>query len=253
MCYDIKAQLEGQLRRAMRRGDEHAVYEIKLQLERHTDLPLFHASGFQHPKLLIYTNESPDVPVISQWGLVPVWAKSKEDIWNKTLNARGETIFEKASFKNSAKKKRCIIQVDGFYEHHHQNKETFPYFISRKDGEPLSLAGLWNEWTDKATGEVQNTFAIVTTEANPMMEIIHNNPRAKGPRMPVILPEELEDKWLAGYDDELIKQAVEGLIKPFPEAELQAHTVGRLRGKNAMGNVEEVDEIFEYEGVKAEY
>lgn len=56
-----------------------------------------------------------------------------------------------------------------------------------------------------------------------------------------------------GYDDDLVKQAVEGLIKSFPESELQAHTVDRLRGKHALGNVEGANELFEYEEVKAEY
>lgn len=253
MCYDISTQLYTQLKRAERDQDEHAIREIKEKLSRETDLPLFHATGFQHPKLLIYTNESPNYPVVSQWGLVPFWAKDKMDIWNKTLNARGETIFEKTSFKNSAKKKRCIIHIDGFFEHHHHGKETIPYYIKRKGGESIALAGLWNEWTDKETGKVLNTFTIVTTEGNPMMAKIHNNPKLKGPRMPVILPKELEDKWLQGYEDELLQQAVEGLIESFPESELEAHTVAKLRGKNAIGNVPEAIEPFEYEDVQNEF
>jgi hypothetical protein len=73
MCYDIQAQLETQLKKAMRDFDEHAIAEIKLKLERFTNHPIHHSSGFQHPKLLIYTNESPYKPVVSQWGLVPQW------------------------------------------------------------------------------------------------------------------------------------------------------------------------------------
>ena len=253
MCYDIKTHLESQLGRAKRKGNWDALYEIILKLERKTDLPLFHASGFEHPKLLIYTNESPDVPTISQWGLVPISAKAKEAIWNRTLNAKGATLFQKAPFKNSAKRKRCIIHVDGFYEHHYHDSGKIPYFISRKDRQPLSLAGLWNEWIDKTTGRVHHTFAIVTTDANAMMEKIYNNPRTKGPRMPVIIPEELEDEWLAGYDDKLVKQAIYRLIKPFPESELQAHTVGKVRGEHSLGNVMEANAFFEYEGIRAEY
>jgi len=253
MCYDVNAQLESQLKRAMRDADEHAIREIKEKLVRETDLPLFHVTGFQHPKMFIYTSESPNYPVVSQWGLVPFWAKDKKDIWNKTLNARGETIFELNSFKRSAKDKRCIICINGFYEHHHHGKETVPYYISRKDGHPISLAGLWNEWTDPETGEMLNTFSIVTTEGNPMMAEIHNNPKLKGPRMPVILPDELEDAWLEPYRDELDQKRLEELLQPYPEAELTAHTVAKLRGKNAIGNQPEATDYFEYDDVKVEY
>ncbi|WP_235915000.1 SOS response-associated peptidase [Flagellimonas ochracea] len=179
--------------------------------------------------------------------------KGQKDIWNKTLNARGETIFEKNSFKKSARDKRCIICIDGFFEHHHHGKETIPYYISRKDGQPISLAGLWNEWTDPETGEVLNTFSIVTTEGNPMMAKIHNNPKLIGPRMPVILPDELEDKWLIEVKDELDIKELEELLKPFPESEIKAHTVGKLRGKYAVGNQQEATDYFEYEGVNEEY
>ena len=86
-----------------------------------------------------------------------------------------------------------------------------------------------------------------------MMATIHNNPKLKGPRMPVILPEELEDKWLHSYDDELVQQAVGGLIEKYPECNMQAHSVGKLRGKNAIGNVPEALEVFEYDNVPVEY
>ena len=66
-----------------------------------TDLPLYHASGFSHPELLIYTNESPEFSMVATWGLVSHWVRDEEQLkktWNNMLNARGETIFEKPSF-----------------------------------------------------------------------------------------------------------------------------------------------------------
>ena len=141
MCYDIKASYEAQLSRAKRKGDFVAVEEILEKLIPFTDLPLHHVSGFTHPKLLIYTNESPEFPIVATWGLVPHWVRDdiqKKKIWNTTLNARGETIFEKPSFKQSAKNNRCIIYIDGFYEHHHFNKKTYPFFIQRKDEKPIA-------------------------------------------------------------------------------------------------------------------
>lgn len=250
MCYDIKAGLDAQLKRARRYGDEKAVREIEQQLIPFTDLPIFHANGFQHPRLLIYTDDQPKRPVVATWGLVPFWVKDNEQrkkLWNNTLNARGETIFEKPSFRTSARNNRCIIYVDGFYEHHHFNKATYPFHIYRKDGEPLALAGLWSEWVDKDTGEILKTFSIVTTEGNPLLARIHNNPRLRGPRMPLILPDELEDAWLNPVHDDLDIKGLQELIRSYPEEELEYHTVTRLRGKEYPGNVPEISDPVKYE------
>lgn len=250
MCYDIKASLEAQLNRAKRRNDSQAIEEIIEKLAPLTDLPIYHISGFSHPELLIYTDRSPIFPEVATWGLVPHWVKDNEQLkklWNNTLNARGETIFEKPSFRNSAKNNRCIIYVDGFYEHHHFDGNTYPFYISRKNKEPLALAGLWSEWKDQETNGVTNTFSIVTTSGNEMMGRIHNNPKLKEPRMPLILAEEFEDKWLAKIDSELDIKGIQELIQEFPQEELVAHTVGKLRGKQYAGNVEEISDEVIYE------
>lgn len=250
MCYDIKASLEAQLKRARRSNDQQAIAEIMERLVPLTDLPIYHASGFTHPEVLIYTDRSPYFPEVATWGLVPHWVKDNEQRkkqWNNTLNARGETIFEKPSFRTAAKNSRCIVYVDGFYEHHHFGGKTYPYFIYSKNEEPLALAGLWSEWKDPETGGVINTFSIVTTEANSMMERIHNNPKLKQPRMPVILPRELENQWLNPIADDLDIQSIQELIKKYPDEELQAHTVTRLRGKEYQGNVEGISKKVVYE------
>jgi putative SOS response-associated peptidase YedK len=241
MCYDIKASLEAQLTRAQREQDYQAIEEIMEKLIPLTDLPIHHASGFSHPELLIYKDQSPNFPEVATWGLVPHWVKDDEQrkkLWNRTLNARGETIFEKPSFRTSAKNNRCIIYVDGFYEHHHFKGKTYPFYIHRKDNKPMALAGLWSLWKNDETGGSSNTFTIVTTQGNPLLAKIHNNPKLKEPRMPLILPTALEDKWLEHIDDELEQHAIENLIQSYPEEELTAHTVTRLRGKEYRGNVE---------------
>ena len=250
MCYDIKTNLEAQLSRANRKLDSQAVKEIKENLIPLTNLPVYHTTGFSHPKLLIYTDRSPWFPEVSTWGLVPHWVKDKKqvkELWNKTLNARGETIFEKPSFRESAKHKRCIIYVNGFYEHHHLGGKTFPFYIHQKNDKPLALGGLWSEWIDQETGEILNSFSIVTTAGNKMLAKIHNNPKLEGPRMPLILPQELEDKWLEPVEDELDVKSIQELIKDYPDEELDAYTVRRLRGKEYMGNIEKVSEPFQYE------
>ncbi len=249
MCYDIQASLEAQLKRAKHYGNEKAIKDIEEKLVPITDLPLYHTQGQSHKKLFVYTDEDPKKPTVSTWGLVPSWVKDNEQLkkfWNNTLNARGETIFEKPSFRNSAKNKRCLIYVDGFYEHHHFDKKTYPFYIYREDKEPMILAGLWNEWTDKETGEILNTFSIVTTEGNTLLSKIHNNPKLKGPRMPVILPDEIADDWLKPINDELDQKTIEELIQPYPNDELEYHTVDRLRGKAYLGNKKGISDKFEY-------
>lgn len=249
MCYDIKASLEAQLKRALRRGDEEAAAQIREELIPHTDLPLFHASGFSHPRLLIYTDEDPDFPVAATWGLVPHWvhdAQQQKKLWNQTLNARGETIFEKPSFRRAAESNRCLLYVDGFYEHHHHGGHTYPYYIHRQDGRPMALACLYSDWRDPAGGAPMTTFSIVTTEGNKMLARIHNNPKLEGPRMPLILPDELADRWLQPLHEARDRDELEALIRPYPEEELASHTVARLRGKEYPGNVPEISEPVGY-------
>lgn len=247
MCYDIKASYEAQLKHARHKGDLKAVEEILERLIPLTDLPIHHASGFSHPELLIYTDRSPDFPEVATWGLVPHWVKDEEQLkksWNNTLNARGETIFEKPSFRESALHHRCILYVDGFYEHHHFKKNTYPFFISKKDNNPMALACLYSEWKNPNGQNKMNTFSIVTTKGNSLLAKIHNNPKLKGPRMPLILSDGLADKWL---NDELDEEQIQALIQSYPEDELKAHTVAKLRGKAYPGNVEGVSEEVVYE------
>ncbi|MGD9928733.1 MAG: SOS response-associated peptidase [Mangrovibacterium sp.] len=235
MCYDLRTKYKTQLERYKYWNEKFKEYE-KIIDDRGPNL--FHASGFQHPQIFIYTNQEPYFPVQSTWGLLPSWAKETK-IWNQTLNARGETIFEKPSFRESAKSKRCSIYIDGFFEHHHFKGKTYPYYIFNKDESPMIFAGLWNDWADKATGEIINTFSIVTTTGNPMMAKIHNNPKLEGPRMPLILEEDYTNNWLKTINSDSDKQMIQDLITPYNQDKMTSYTVGSLRGKNAVGNVPE--------------
>ena len=253
MSYDIKASLESQLKRAKRNNDVAAILEIEQKLAPYTDLPAHHKSGFAHPKLLIYTAQDPFKPIIAHWGLIPHWVKDsvlKNKLWNSTINARGETIAEKPSFRDAFKSKRCLVYVDGFFEHHHQDGEAYPFFIYNQDQSPICMAGLWSEWTDRQSGEVWTSFSLVTTKANEMMTKIHNNPKAKEARMPVLLNEQEAELWLhADPRNPEQKVALDALIRPWEEGELNAHPVAKLRGKSYPGNVPEITEPFQYEAL----
>jgi putative SOS response-associated peptidase YedK len=252
MCYDTKSGLKLSLKYAKHRGDDPA--EIA-ELERLIKLFTFsfekhyHVSGFAHPQLMVFTNEKPFVPQGYVWGLIPHWIKDKPSAnitANQTLNARAETIFEKPAFRQSARNKRCLIYVDAFYEHHHAFGKTFPYHVSMKDGSPLSLAGLWDEWVNKETGEIVSTCSIITTTANKTMSRIHNHPKLEGPRMPVILPKDKQNEWLSEFEtDEDIKRLTD-LLVPFDDELLEAYTVRRLKGKEATGDNENAEKEYVY-------
>jgi putative SOS response-associated peptidase YedK len=259
MCYSGQSVTKHQIDYARQRGDFDEVARLE---RRYYDNDLgnpnwdfqmnWYADGFSHPKLLCYTNQEPLKPQALIWGLIPGWTKTFADgkkFWNNTLNARGETIFEKPSFKNSAKNKRCLVYLDAFYEHHHFGKGTIPFRMQAKDSSPLPIAGIWEEWVDKTTGEILKTVSIVTTEGNAMMSKIHNNAAAEmGPRMPVILPKEKQDEWLVDCKTEVDQKYVQSQVKPIDTDYLTAYTVGKLKGKDAVGNRPEVIEKVEYEG-----
>jgi putative SOS response-associated peptidase YedK len=238
-----------QLRRAILDGNKAGIEEInkKLSVFSPDEIELNHVSGFSHPRLLIYGQDEPYNPKIATWGLVPNWVKNlaqRDKLWNQTLNARSETLFDKPSFKDSAENGRCLIYLQGFYEHRHHKGKTFPYYIHLKNRDLFAVAGLYSAWKAPETNEEVLTFSIVTTSANPLMAKIHNNPKLKEPRMPLILPQELENDWLKPINDPMDRELLLELVHPYHEEEMEAHTVGKLRGKEALGNVPEaVDEV----------
>lgn len=125
-----------------------------------------------------------------RWGLVPFWAK-EPSIGNRMINARAETVAEKPSYRNAYKHRRCLVLADGFYEWQRGGEVKVPYFISLASGEPFGLAGIWENWTDKETGESLQTTSLITTDANDFMAPLHH-------RMPVILEASTATEWLAG-------------------------------------------------------
>ncbi len=176
-------------------------------------------NGFTHPTLPVVTNEQSDTIQFYSWGLIPAWASAEktDELSNLTLNAKAETIFEKPSFKDSIMTKRCLVLVDGFYEWRHEGKTKIPYYISLKNNETFALAGLWSKWTDPISQTPKFTFSIITTEANPLMEYVHNSKK----RMPLMLTKEAETQWL---QNNLSKTDIINLMKPFDESLMKADT-----------------------------
>jgi len=244
MCYTAQYLLEKALKRARHYGVREDVVKYEEELRYFKNL--YVVSGFSHPQLIIYTNTAPYHPILSQWGLIPHWVKSfdqAKDLRNKTLNAKGETLFDKPSFRDAVKNHRCLIPASGFYEYYHYNKKAYPFFICRKDHEPLMLAGLWSIWHNKETNKHMNTCSIVTTQANILLKQLHNNPNIKEPRMPLILSADKEEAWLLMTN----KNQLEQILKPFPAHELTAYPVQKITGTGSVGNIPAASQPYAYE------
>ena len=156
------------------------------------------------------------------WGLIPMWAKDPE-IGNRLINARGETLAEKPSFRGSYRHKRCLILSDGFYEWKAfgSRKTKTPYYIHMQDRKPFAIAGLWDHW-ESPDGSSVKSCTIITTTPNDLMESIHD-------RMPVILHPRDYAKWLNPAPQ--TPENLQPLIKPFPTEAMTAYPVSILVNK----------------------
>lgn len=151
-----------------------------------------------------------------KWGLIPHWAKDKS-IGNKMINARGETLLEKVSFKDAFRRRRCLIPTNGFYEWFKAGKVKKPYRIGLKESEIFSFAGLWDTWQDLANNVI-NSFTIITVEPNQLVAPIHD-------RMPVILAKEDENRWLNPKEEIPNLQL---LLKPYPDELMDMYEISTL-------------------------
>lgn len=152
-----------------------------------------------------------------RWGLIPSWAKD-DSMASRLINARAETLTEKPSFRDSFKKRRCLIIADGFYEWKKTGQEKIPYYIRLKSKAPFAFAGLFDHW-EAPEGKMLTTCTIITTQANELMSSLHE-------RMPVILPREQYELWL----DQSVKNqnALLDMLSPYPADLLEAYPVSRL-------------------------
>ena len=182
-----------------------------------------------------------------EWGFLPSYLKTEQDVYNfrhgykdatgkfrpplTTLNAMGEELLKPGKmFKEAGLKRRCLIISSGFYEHRHvivmgkrgkplATPAKFPYHITLIDKPIFMMAGVYQPWTDKETGETKDTFAIITTDANALMIQVHNSKN----RMPVILTDELADEWT--NPDLSEKRITELATYQFQSNQMKAHPV----------------------------
>jgi putative SOS response-associated peptidase YedK len=142
-----------------------------------------------------------------RWGLVPYWAKGLK-IGFSAINAMAETVDTKPVFRETFKRRRCLVPVEAYYEWKKLDAKTKqPYAFALAGGGVMALAGLWETWKSPAE-EVVRSFTIITTTPNEMCAEIHN-------RMPVILPPSVWSAWL-GEEQADGEAALKGLLAPYP-------------------------------------
>jgi putative SOS response-associated peptidase YedK len=198
-------------------------------------------------------------PVMMHWELIPHYFKTwseverfrkgglnlktgKKDPPRNTLNAIGEEMLKKPTYRSAALKRRCLVLSSGFYEWRHftppgaKKDIAYPYHIKVRDREYFFIAGIWQSWTDQETGETLDGFSLVTTKANTLMEQVHN----KKKRMPLILTDELSREWIMdGLSEERINEMASF---QFPSNNMEAYTI-----EKSFRNSGDPETPFEYE------
>ena len=145
-----------------------------------------------------------------RWGLVPGWwTKSLKDIKLATFNARAESAATKPFFREAFKERHCLIPASGYYEWKATPDGKQPYYTTRRDGAPLTFAGLWDAWRNPETGERLRSCTMLITEPNKLAAVIHD-------RMPVILEPENFEAWLSGEGKGLLKPAGDDRLQMWP-------------------------------------
>ena len=153
--------------------------------------------------------------VSMRWGLVPSWSKDPK-AGSPLINARGETVATKPSFRTAFKRRRCLIPADGFYEWKRLDPKTkLPHYIRFKKDRPFAFAGLWETWHAPDGSELESC-TIVTCEPNKLMAGLHD-------RMPVILPDEDYDRWLDPKNEDAA--SLQELLRPYPTEEMVAFPI----------------------------
>lgn len=190
---------------------EHIAQEFRVQKVSFEIPPSYNIAPTQN--IVIINNQGTKQLVSCRWGFLPSWAKDPS-IGHKMINARAETVSTKPTFKSAFKKQRCLVIADGFFEWKNEKNRKVPYLIRLKSGKPFGFAGLYNQWTSES-GEKICTCTIITTEANELLEPIHD-------RMPVIIPRDKEDYWLNPSKD---LEALMEMLKPYTSEEMEMYEV----------------------------
>ncbi len=199
------------------------------ELEEQLIIPRYNVAPTQAVPAI--TMQHPDKISVLHWGLIPSWAKDPA-IASKLINARSETISQKPSFSKAFASQRCLIPCTGFYEWQKLGGKKIPHFIFHTKHKIISLAGLYEQWTNPH-GIIIRTCTIITTQVNQTLKKLHH-------RMPAFLNPNEEKHWLNPHFPE---QDLLSLLKPGAESDFTFHTVSTKVNKVAIDKPELIEKF----------
>jgi putative SOS response-associated peptidase YedK len=199
---------------------------FQVEFDSQSSRDQFHANHNIKPsqQVPIIQAENPRQINLAHWGFVgkirnPNSGQTQEKLF---INARGETLDQKRSFKPAwANGQRCLFLMSHFYEWMGTSKGKVPFAIALRSHQPMAVAGLYQE--QKVQDQLQIVTTLITTSGNHLMQLVHNQGSNKG-RMPVILSPEEQQEWL---DPNLPLDDVKGLLKTYPDDALETYPVNK--------------------------
>ncbi len=205
--------------------------------------------GFDYPLMPVVSSDKPEEIQLFRWGFVPPHINSNEKAQEflsryNTLNAKAETLFQSRLFSDSIRSRRCLVLCSGFFEWRHKepgkkNTEKYSFYVTLKDEGMFVFGGIWEQFTDRQTGEMVSTYAIITTPANELMELIHNSKK----RMPLIIEPEKALKWL---EPNLSDNEIQSFIQPFDVNRLKAKPIKKINPRLQVENDPGITVYYQY-------
>ena len=189
----------------------HFGVDVPAGAEMHDLWPGYPGSFIRRPRPEDHGGDPPEREAMAGvFGLIPHWAKDQTTA-RRTYNARSETVAEKPSYRDAWRLgRRCIIPSDAFYEPDWRSGKAVATRITRADGKPMGLAGIWTGWR-APDGSILRSYSMLTINADdhPLMNQFHKPQDEK--RMVVILPEDRYHDWLHAQVDHAA-----GFLAQFP-------------------------------------
>ncbi len=173
-----------------------------------------HVNGFQHPQLMVITQEEPNLIQKATWSIAPPNYFDLPDYWKtkggSTLNTRDDSLFSEraAGWKSEAAlQRKCLVLVSGYFEPHKVANVSYPYLLHRRDFELFGLVGIYTKQKDNSL-----TFSVLTTKADDLLSRVHNAAK----RMPMsVLPEDKDSIFSITTEEHLKKEFQIGYSVPL--------------------------------------